>query len=205
MTSRKPGSETDPWGSFEPYAQLIRSLMPRASSVAMFDAHGEMRWTSETTTGPDLANLIEDVLPRARDAARWRRRAALLEGILPCICCWLRNDVGGAHRDRRRRLPPEQHRGRRSARSFSLAHAFLRPALECLRRDLLARAAIDDLNRSVTSLDRDLELLLTDTAGAGTATGSDSADELKDIVQQAMEHLRLRHRPRSSCRTRASC
>src|SRR6185369_6654017 len=42
---------TDPWGSFEPYVQLVRSLLPRATSVSLFDATGTMRWTSETTTG----------------------------------------------------------------------------------------------------------------------------------------------------------
>ena len=62
----RSGDRADPWGSFEPYVQLIRALLPRASSVAIFDANGEMRWTSETTTGPDLAHLIEELLPNAR-------------------------------------------------------------------------------------------------------------------------------------------
>ena len=59
--------------------------------------------------------------------------------------------------------------------------------LECLRRDLLSRAAIDQLNRTVTSRDRDLELLLAD--GTADRPAGDGADELKGILQQAIEHV----------------
>ena len=69
----------------------------------------------------------------------------MLDGNVPVYLCWLRNDAGAliaivAVAVPRRTAPTDA-----DARSFSLAHAFLRPALECLRRDLLARAAIDDL------------------------------------------------------------
>src|SRR5215831_3621019 len=87
------GQRNDPWGSFEPYAQLIRSLMPRAVSIAVFDARGEMRWTSETTTGPDLANLIVEVLPNARAARESNGQLRLLDGGLPIYFCWLRDDT----------------------------------------------------------------------------------------------------------------
>jgi diguanylate cyclase (GGDEF)-like protein len=184
----RSGEHPDPWGSFEPYVQLIRSLLPRATSVAIFDAGGEMRWTSETTTGPDLINLVAEVLPNAQNSRDSVGEMRTLVGNLPVYFCWLRNDAGSliaivSVLCRANGAPETDSRG------FSLAHAFLRPALECLRRDLLARAAIDDLSRSVTSLDKDLELLLTDSAAARTAAGNDGADELKSIAQQAMEHL----------------
>ncbi|MEJ1964337.1 MAG: hypothetical protein WDO56_23460 [Gammaproteobacteria bacterium] len=87
------GERMDPWGSFEPYAQLIRSLMPRAISVSVFDAAGEMRWTSETTTGPDLVNLVVDVLPNARDQRDSAGELRSIEDSLPVYFCWLRNDL----------------------------------------------------------------------------------------------------------------
>jgi diguanylate cyclase (GGDEF)-like protein len=196
MTSRKPGGEStgartdaDPWGSFEPYVQLIRSLLPRAQTVAIFDTKGEMRWTSETTTGPDLAALIEEVLPRARLDQESPGELQLLGGDVPVYLCWLRTDAGALNAIVAV-LCRSGGATDQDTRAFSLAHSFLRPALECLRRDLQARAAIDALTRSVTSLDRDLEMLLTDAAGATTTTGVDSADELKGVVQQAMEHLK---------------
>jgi diguanylate cyclase (GGDEF)-like protein len=185
----RSAEQSDPWGSFEPYVQLIRSLLPRATSVAIFDAGGDMRWTNETTTGPDLANLVEDALPNARKSKDSAGEMRVLGGSVPVYICWLRNDAGAllaivAVLSRANGATEADSRG------FSLAYALLRPALECLRRDLLARAAIDDLSRSVSSLDKDLELLLTDSVAARTAAGSDGADELKSIVQQAMEHLK---------------
>jgi len=178
----------DPWGSFEPYAQLIRCLLPRATSVAVFDAEGELRWSTETTTGPDLVNMIEQALPNARADKDGAGELRLLEGSLPVYVCWLRDDAGTlvalvavvCRPSGATEIDP---------RGFALAHAFLRPALECLRRDLISRAAIEDLNHSVTLLDKDLELLLTDATGTRTGNGSDGADELKGIVHQALEHL----------------
>jgi diguanylate cyclase (GGDEF)-like protein len=183
------GERTDPWGSFEPYAQLIRSLMPRANSVFVFDAEGELRWTSETTTGPDLVNLVADVLPNARQQSNAAGELRVLEGNLPVYFCWLRNDAQALIAIVAVVCRPSASGELDPARSFSLAHAFLRPALECLRRDLIARSLIDDLNRSVTSLDKDLALLLTDAAGSRTGAAADNADELKSLVQQAMDHL----------------
>ena len=46
---------------------------------------------------------------------------------------------------------------------FSYVHDHLKPALELLRRDLLARADIDKLNESLNARDKDLELLLSVT------------------------------------------
>src|SRR5688500_14591608 len=148
------GERPDPWGSFEPYAQLIRSLMPRAISVSVFDAEGEMRWTSETTTGPDLGNLVVDVLPEAVTTDDSIGQLRMLEGGLPVYFCWLRNDPGALVAIVAVVCRPGSSTEADPSRSFSLAHAFLRPALECLRRDLLARTRIDDLTRSVTSLDK---------------------------------------------------
>jgi diguanylate cyclase (GGDEF)-like protein len=186
MTAK--GERTDPWGSFEPYAQLIRSLMPRAVSVTVFDADGEMRWTSETTTGPDLAHLIVDVMPSARAPNGGAGELRALENSPPVYFCWLKDDRQSLVAIVAVVCRPSSTAQADPTRSFAVAYAFLRPALECMRRDLLARALIDDLNRSVTSLDKDLELLLTDSVSAGAAA-CDNSDELRSIVQQTMDHL----------------
>ncbi len=185
----RSGERSDPWGSFEPYAQLFRSLLPRAASVAIYDTDAELRWSSETTTGPDLVNFIDDLLPTALADSRKAGEMRVVEGAGAAYFCCLRDDAGTlvalvAIVCRGDNAPES-----REPRSFALVHALLRPALECLRRDLAARAAIADLSRTVTSLDKDLELLLTDSAGSRTA-GGDGADELKSILQQAMEHLK---------------
>ena len=191
--SQHKGSDTSSPGaasrdSFEPYVQLIRSLLPRASSVALFDIKGELRWSSETTTGPDLLDVVEDALNKARTAPDSAGQLRVLAGNIPVYLYWLRDDSA--------RLlailavvcrPTGEQDG--DVRSFSFAYALLRPALECLRRDLMSRLAIDALNRTVTALDKDLELLLADGSVAPTSK-SDEADDLKGILQQATEHLR---------------
>ena len=184
----RSGGRPDPWGSFEPYAQLVRSLLPRTTAVCVFDANAELRWSSETTTGPDLGTLVGTCLPSARNDVESAGQLRVLDGNQPVYMCWMRNDenvlvaiLGVVCR--------ASGNDAGEARSFSLVHALLRPALECLRRDLVARSSIEHLTQAVTSLDKDLELLLTDSVGSRTASG-DGADELKHILQQATEHLK---------------
>ena len=177
----------DPWDGFEPYVQLIRSLLPRASSVALFDTRGDLRWSSETTTGPDLINVVDDALTTARTAPDNAGQARVLAGNIPVYLCWLRDDAAElmAVLAVVCRATPDQDTDNRN---FSFAYALLRPAIECLRRDLMARVAIEALNRTVSALDKDLELLLADGA-ADHPTTSDGADDLKSILQQAVDHL----------------
>ena len=189
MIDGRSAERPDPWGSFEPYVQLIRSLLPRATSVAIFDAAGELRWTSETTTGPDLVHLIEEILPHAREDRAGAGDLRMLAGNVPVYACWLRNDSAELIAIVAVVCRANGAGDAGESRSFSLTHAFLRPALECMRRDLLARALIDDLTGTVTALDRDLELLLTDDSRPGTSNSSET-DELKGIVKQALEHLK---------------
>jgi diguanylate cyclase (GGDEF)-like protein len=176
----------DPWDSFEPYVQLVRSLLPRATSVSLFDASGGMRWSSETTTGPDFHSLVENALEAGGPRPQGPGLLRMLDGNLPVYLFWVRDDVeelvGIVAVVCRQAGTPDSE-----TQEFSFKHALLRPVLECLRRDLLSRAAIDQLNRTVISRDRDLELLLAD--GAADRPAGDGADELKGILKQAIEHV----------------
>ncbi|MDB6156543.1 MAG: hypothetical protein JWO04_249 [Gammaproteobacteria bacterium] len=187
MTALSTKNETpDPWGSFEPYVQLVRSLLPRAVSVSLFDATGTMRWTSETTTGPDFYDLVENALKAGGASPQGPGLMRMLGGNLPVYLCWVRDDaeqlIGVVAVVCRASSDPDSE-----SRGFSFSHSLLRPVLECLRRDLLSRAAIEQLSRTVTSRDRDLELLLAD--GAADRPAGDGADELKGVLQQAIEHV----------------
>src|SRR5215475_11532663 len=121
---------TDPWDSFEPYVQLIRSLLPRASSVALFDTKGDLRWSSETTTGPDLINVVDDALTTARDTPDSAGQLRVLAGNIPVYLCWLRDDAGQLLSILAVvcRPTPDQDT---DTRNFSFAYALLRPAIEC--------------------------------------------------------------------------
>jgi diguanylate cyclase (GGDEF)-like protein len=176
------------WASLEPYAQLVKSLLPRATSINVFDNEGALQWSSETTTGPDLINLVEATMPAARTDFQSGGQLQLL-GDQPVYICWLRDD--GKRLIAVVAIICRHNHGAVSQEplAFSFTQSLLRPALECLRRDLLARIAIDSLNRTVTDLDKDLEFMLTES-GEGGSIPTGGTDDLKGLLQTAVEHLR---------------
>ena len=44
--------------SMEPYAQLVRSLLPRAAALCLFDHAGKLLWSSVSNTNPELFALV---------------------------------------------------------------------------------------------------------------------------------------------------
>ena len=77
----------------------------------------------------------------------------------------------------------------RKAPDFSFIHSLLAPALECLRRELISQATIEELTQTVGGLDKDLNLLLTQGALESAAETPDGANELQQLLQQTIEHL----------------
>jgi diguanylate cyclase (GGDEF)-like protein len=190
-TAESSNAHSDQWGSFEPYAQLIKSLLPRASSVSVFDSNAELRWSSATTMGPDLVHMVESSLAEIQqEYAEKKGDAGLLRQLDDQSVVYLL--PLGDDQETLVAVAAIISRAKESiqkdSKSFSLMQSLLRPALECMRRDLLARSAITSLNRQVTALDKDLELLLADPITRSSS--SDGAHELKNLLQQATDHLR---------------
>jgi diguanylate cyclase (GGDEF)-like protein len=166
----------------------VRSLLPRTSSVTLFGPAGELWWSTETATGPDLVNSVDDALLSARANPESPGQMRLLEGNQPVYLCTLR--------DEERQLlalmavmsrPHEAHEKRNH--DFQFAYSLLAPALECLRREIVAHDTIDELNRTLGGLDKDLNLLLAQ--GVGEQPGeSEGANDLQLLLQQTIEHLR---------------
>jgi diguanylate cyclase (GGDEF)-like protein len=158
-----------PWSSLEPYVQLVRSLLPRATGIALFDADGELRWSSDTLTGPDLPQAVANSLGDARRNPSSQGTFYLLGGSRPAYLCWLRDDeqrlIAAVAVLCRAATCPEPE-----ARNVNFALSLLRPVLECLRRDLLSRATIERLSRVVNSLDKTREALVSDGALSGLYT-----------------------------------
>jgi diguanylate cyclase (GGDEF)-like protein len=175
--------------SMEPYAQLVRSLLPRAASVSLFDNTGKLLWTSAASTNPDLFAFVLqgiaslEVHPDNKGESVGQHLQLPDDG--PAYLFWLRDDRGtlaaivGVVCNRARAdgevLP------------FSYVKDHLRPALELLRRDLLARADIEHLNESLTARDKDLELLLSVT---GSHPGASVSDDLSSLLANAAAHLK---------------
>jgi diguanylate cyclase (GGDEF)-like protein len=172
--------------SLDPYGQLVKMLMPRAQSIAIYDrmaCPSGRTWTRRSGTAS----------PRPRRATRELGDAAeRSEGFCEPVdrehsaYVFLLRDsedallgaVGLVCRE-------SSHRG--EIRPFSLVQGLLRPALECLQRELGAQYSIGDLQRSLQVRDGDLELLLG--AAQGEAAGGESTDDFAQLVQGCVDHL----------------
>src|SRR5215475_8329817 len=77
----------------------------------------------------------------------------------------------------------------RRGNDFSFVCQLLAPAVECLRRELMAHATIEELNHTVGGLDKDLNLLLTQDS-AGLPAAEAGAGDLQQLLQQTIEHMR---------------
>jgi diguanylate cyclase (GGDEF)-like protein len=168
--------------SLDPYGQLVKMLMPRASCIAIYDRMSTPLWLSDGCDGPDLPHFMEEALnaanadnadPEERDgfARSWNgdtayvfilRDGATLLGALGVSC---EDGSGGA-------------------RPFTLIQGLLRPALQVLSRELASQYNIGDLRQDVTARDADLELLLDASVPEDT-----SNDDLEQLLRSCVTHV----------------
>jgi diguanylate cyclase (GGDEF)-like protein len=170
--------------SMEPYAQLVRSLLPRTAGVCLFDASGKLLWASASDTNADLFALVLQgisSLDTDHDSVGQHHN---LPGDGPAYLFWLRDAANNMVAS----VAVVCRRGTEAdVLPFSYVHELVRPAIELLRRDLLARADIAALNDSLTARDKDLELLLS---VSGSQREGSSADDLSSLLANAAEHLK---------------
>jgi diguanylate cyclase (GGDEF)-like protein len=168
--------------SLDPYGQLVKMLMPRASCIAIYDRNSVPLWLSDGCDGPDLPHLIEEALnaartdntdPEERDgcARSWSgdtayvfilRDGGTLLGALGVSC---QDGSGGA-------------------RPFSLVQGLLRPALQVLSRELISQYSIGDLRQDAPPRNADLERLLD-----ASVPEDSSSDDLEKLVRSCVTHL----------------
>jgi diguanylate cyclase (GGDEF)-like protein len=172
--------------SFDPYGQIVKMLMPRALSIAIYDRMGLPIWLNEGLDSPELHRLLQHSLTEElRPGSREEGFAELVDRD-HCAYVFLLRDtdeqllgaVGTVIRETGRPSTP---------RPFELVQSLLRPVLECLRREFVAQYSIGDLQRSLSLRDRDLELLLG--AAPDSLAPGDSADDLANLVQGCVDHL----------------
>jgi diguanylate cyclase (GGDEF)-like protein len=172
--------------TLEPYAQLVRALLPRAGLIAVYDARGELYWSTESDFCIDLTSVARAALRDAVGVPEAPGRQDEINGDV-VYSFWLRRDDGALSEPPFALLAIMLRAQRDDTRPFSLVHALVRPAIECLRRELLARDEISSLHGSLLEQDNDLEMLLSIS---GQDSQRDDADDLKHIVQSATEYLK---------------
>ncbi len=172
--------------SLEPYGQLIKMLLPRASSIDIFDLDGVQRWSSSDVECADLRPLIakaREAQPGAEDGI-----FAEIDEDTPVYLFRLQDGSG----ELLSVLAVTCRGDGTPTKPWSFIHSLLRPAIECLQRELVAQESIGELSRHLQTHDKDLDLLIAITAEpAAEADDStaDDTDELRWIVQRSIDHL----------------
>ena len=170
--------------SLDPYGQLIKLLMPRALTIAIYDRNGVPLWVADGAENPELQEFAQEVAAQIEElgeqgrtkggaAREWNGESAYIFAMRDSHS----NVIGliGV-------ISPDTASG---ARPFGIVQGLLRPALEVLARELTAQYNIDDLQRSLSARDGDLELLLS-TASSDDNSGGDDLDYL---VRSCTKHL----------------
>ena len=159
------------------------------NSLSVFDPLGHLHWSSEMSVPPEISAVVAQAVKDGREPGSAGVQRAV--GSEPFYFFWLMADepaIGA--------LPfvvvsiGFRHTGDGEQRSFAFVHGLVKPALECLRRELLARREILNLHSSLAEQDDDLEMLLS-LSGGGQDSKPESATDLKDIVASATEHLKV--------------
>jgi len=172
--------------TFDPYGQLVKMLLPRAQSIAIYDRMGLPVWLNDGLDSPELHRILQEALTQELSAAAAEDGYAESVDRDHCAYVFLLRDpedeligaVGVLCRESRQGSDP---------RPFQLVHGLLRPALECLQRELVSQYCIGDLQRSLMVRDRDLELVLG--AAQGEAAATESLDDFGQLVQGCVDHL----------------
>ena len=173
-------------GALEPYGQLIRMLMPRAESIAIYDHMGVPAWMSDGRDVPELRRLLQEALTaELRPGERSPGRMQSPDSAHAAYVFLLRDGadrlVGAAG------VVCRETAKRGEARPFTLVHGLLRPVLECLQRELGSQHDIGELQRDLVVRDGDLELLLGDAQDETTNNGS--PEDFAQLVQGCVGHL----------------
>ncbi len=172
--------------TLDPYGQLVKMLLPRAQSIAIYDRMGLPVWLNDGLDSPELHRVLQDALGTELSAEGSGEGFSEAVDRDHCAYVFMLRDtdaqpigaVGIVCRESRQGADP---------RPFQLVHGLLRPVLKCLQRELSAQYSIGDLQRSLMVRDRDLELLLGATQN--DASGGETTDDFAQLVQGCVDHL----------------
>ena len=172
---------------YEAYTRLLRALLPRLTGVSIFDAAGEIIWSSDMVANTTLPKLIADSMLTACDQPG--TPGMLVNDGEPLYIFWLWRAGESAPTAPRAAVLLRCKAGSQSdQRTVAFVYALVRPALEILARELTNKEQIKNLHGSLAEQDGDLDMLLS--VSAGDSAGDDGGgDELKAILRAAVERI----------------
>jgi diguanylate cyclase (GGDEF)-like protein len=149
--SESSGKAPDGWSGLEPYAQLCRAVLPRVRGISLFDPRGVLRWSSGAAA--ELTSTVGAALAVAHSAPESAGDLRMLPGNVPVYLCWIRDDARHLLAALAITCAPIGEQAIET-HGFPVVYALLKPAIDCLRRDVLARVTIGRLRRSVAELEK---------------------------------------------------
>jgi diguanylate cyclase (GGDEF)-like protein len=177
--------ESDPVASsFEPYARLLRMLMPSLKGVVVHDGYANLVWASEDSDLGDELDSVKDAIAGALTDQAEFPGVVRLDADQAVYSIAVRGEhvelLGVVS------LLARLSGARTEARPLPYVRQLLQPALECLRRELSLRSKLGSRERDLGVRERDLSLML-EMSSNQTATGD--ADEFDLILKSALEHM----------------
>jgi diguanylate cyclase (GGDEF)-like protein len=170
--------------------QLAQILLPRMTGFSVLNPRGDVLWSN------DIAGMDEGMSRKVASALQGVRFDPKMPGELITTpqgdaeyVFWLCHDLDGPRQGAAfaaaciRCQPGSDGENR----PFGTISTLVRPAIDCLRRELLAQHEILALQSAVAQHGNDLEMLL-DVGNPAPAASQDS-DDLKNIIAGAARYL----------------
>lgn len=188
-TQRQPRTG-DLWSCLDPYAQLAKLMLPRMSGLSVLNARGDILWSNEIMAVDEtVRRTVSRALAEAnRNPESPGEFVDAGDGDVLYVF-WLRHDKPGATGAAFAAVSIRCHNETGSdARPFATINSLLRPAIDCLQREVIARHEIAELQLTLSEYDGDLEMLL-DVAGNSADAADEGGDDLRVIVASAAKHI----------------
>lgn len=172
--------------SFEPYARLLRMLMPSLRGVVLHDGFANLIWASDEWDVSENPDVIRDAIANAlADSAEFSGVVRTLDADRAVYSFAVRGEhielLGVVS------LIVRLSGTQTEARPLQTVRQLVQPALECLRRELSLRTKLGSRERDLDVRERDLDLML-EMSSHKSAAASD-ADEFELILRTGLERM----------------
>jgi diguanylate cyclase (GGDEF)-like protein len=171
--------------SFEPYARLLRMLMPSLRCVVVHDGFSNLVWASDDLDLSDEPEVIKDAIANAlADRGEFPGVARTLDADRVVYSFAVRGEliellgiVSLIVRMAGTQIEP---------RPLQTVRQLVQPALECLRRELALRSKLGSRERDLDIRERDLDLMMEMQSNQ---SASSDADEFSLILKTGLERM----------------
>jgi diguanylate cyclase (GGDEF)-like protein len=189
MTDTTSGTSPPTLGSsWTTYVGLFRALLPRASGINLYDERGELLWATDLSKSREISVMVARKMAHATAHPEMPGHSQLI-GSTATYLFWIRrNEAAGNTAPIATVAVRLRSGGNFESCSLGFVHQIVKPAIDCLRRDLLALEEIERLRSSQLQPQHSLSMLQAVSANSVQAS-PDGAEDLKSILAGATRHM----------------